>query len=384
MTGDFPSRTPGSPAAVSPHSDGAGTWVVTERLIQQWDTTGWTDYHRSTFEYNPDATLRELLSYWPAGGGWSASHKYSHLYDSAGRLTSYLQQMRDLGEWRNVSVDLYTYDEQGLRLDRILRTWSLDHWNDRWREEYSYDSAGRIEVQLNKDTSWNGWKDFSRSVHSYDDEGREIEVLGSIWKGGAWQPSGRTLVTYDPGGVFVRRLDQLYDSTGYVNAWSYTDSLGFDGTELGRTIERWDVVEWTKIGRSEYYYDTDGNNSEIRFYSWDGAVWGVNTRYLYTWQELATAVEDPSDPQAGYRLSQNYPNPFNPATTIAYALPARGHVRLSLFNMLGQEVAVLVDEEQEAGIRSVAFDATALPSGVYVYRIVAGEYSSQRRMVLIR
>jgi hypothetical protein len=85
-----------------------------------------------------------------------------------------------------------------------------------------------------------------------------------------------------------------------------------------------------------------------------------------------------------FMLEQNYPNPFNPSTTIQYALPARSHVNLSLFNTLGQQVAELVNEELEAGYHEVSFDAKNLPSGVYFYRIQAGTFVETKRLLLLR
>ncbi len=85
-----------------------------------------------------------------------------------------------------------------------------------------------------------------------------------------------------------------------------------------------------------------------------------------------------------YALEQNYPNPFNPVTTITYALPAAGHVTLSVYNTLGQVVAALVNESQEAGYRSVSFDAAGIPSGVYVYRITAGSFTDVKKMLLLK
>jgi hypothetical protein len=87
---------------------------------------------------------------------------------------------------------------------------------------------------------------------------------------------------------------------------------------------------------------------------------------------------------AAYALEQNYPNPFNPATEIRYAIPVGGHVRLSVFNLLGQEIAVLVDEVREAGYASVSFSSGTLPSGVYYYTISAGEFTDTKRMLLVR
>jgi len=83
-------------------------------------------------------------------------------------------------------------------------------------------------------------------------------------------------------------------------------------------------------------------------------------------------------------LLQNYPNPFNPTTTIRYALPERSAVRLTVFNTLGQRIATLVQGNQGAGYHEVRFDASGLASGVYLYRLQAGDYVQTRKLLLLR
>jgi hypothetical protein len=85
-----------------------------------------------------------------------------------------------------------------------------------------------------------------------------------------------------------------------------------------------------------------------------------------------------------YSLSQNYPNPFNPVTQINYQLPKAGNVRLSVFNALGQEIDVLVNESQNAGNHVTNWNASAFPSGVYVYKLESGSFISNKKMILIK
>ncbi len=100
---------------------------------------------------------------------------------------------------------------------------------------------------------------------------------------------------------------------------------------------------------------------------------------------LATSVdEEPTQPEA-FSLYQNYPNPFNPSTNISFNLPQAADVKLTVYNVLGQEVATLLNNKTlNSGTHTVAFDASALSSGMYIYRIEAGSFVSTKRMMLIK
>jgi photosystem II stability/assembly factor-like uncharacterized protein len=103
----------------------------------------------------------------------------------------------------------------------------------------------------------------------------------------------------------------------------------------------------------------------------NGGITIISEKDLYT---------TPND----FLLSQNYPNPFNPATTINYQLPQPGFATLKIYDVLGKEVATLVNEEQASGRYSVNFNAGGLASGVYIYRLTAGKYSASRKLILLK
>jgi hypothetical protein len=125
---------------------------------------------------------------------------------------------------------------------------------------------------------------------------------------------------------------------------------------------------------------------------------GTNGTYIFAgtssygvWKrplmEMITSVPSfASNMPHGISLAQNYPNPFNPTTSIGFRVSGLGSrwVRLAVYDLLGREVAVLVDEEKPPGNHEVQFDASKLSSGVYFYRMQAGIFAETRRMMLVK
>jgi hypothetical protein len=106
----------------------------------------------------------------------------------------------------------------------------------------------------------------------------------------------------------------------------------------------------------------------------------VATAYL----DVLTDVPGGEGGGGSFRLEQNFPNPFNPATSITYSLAHAADVRLTVHDILGREIALLVDRELPPGTHTTAFDASDLPSGVYLCRLAAGGFAASRRMLMLR
>ncbi len=108
-------------------------------------------------------------------------------------------------------------------------------------------------------------------------------------------------------------------------------------------------------------------------------AWCISLCFLTTVGGIQT-VEIPNY----YSLSQNYPNPFNPATQIKYTIPKAGNVVLRVYDVLGKEVKTLVNEKKEVGVYNIDFDASNLSSGIYFYRIEAGDFTAVKKMMLVK
>jgi hypothetical protein len=114
-----------------------------------------------------------------------------------------------------------------------------------------------------------------------------------------------------------------------------------------------------------------------------GGSWIFDDEYEVRNNDV-TGIETEKEIPGNYSLFQNYPNPFNPTTIIQYNVLSFGKVVLKVYDLLGREVATLVDKQQNAGQYSVFFNASRLSSGVYFYKIQAGSYTETKKMMLIK
>jgi hypothetical protein len=172
-------------------------------------------------------------------------------------------------------------------------------------------------------------------------------------------------------------------------SWTTATEVNNLGFEVQRKLEN---AEWKRIG----FVEGHGTSTEIQNYKYIDEISGIHARSLgYRLKqqnydgsyEYSDAVEVTNLAPTEYVLQQNYPNPFNPSTIIRYEIPDQGDnilVVLKLFDVLGNEVATLVNEEKDAGRYSVEFNASNLPSGIYFYRLRAGSFTETKKMILLR
>jgi hypothetical protein len=140
----------------------------------------------------------------------------------------------------------------------------------------------------------------------------------------------------------------------------------------------------TTLETTNYTFTDNDPSARVRYYRLKQSDLDGMVNYSdHIRVDLLTSVKENATPTA-YALSQAYPNPFNPTTTINYALPVSGQVRITVMNQLGQTVKTLFEGTRDAGYHQVTFDATGMASGVYFYHIQAGTFVATKKVVLIR
>ncbi|NCS90419.1 MAG: T9SS type A sorting domain-containing protein, partial [Ignavibacteria bacterium] len=167
-----------------------------------------------------------------------------------------------------------------------------------------------------------------------------------------------------------------------------TNSKGFEIERNMLTNGGKEISEWKKIG----FVSGNGTSTELNNYSFtDNSLASGNYSYrlkqidfdgsfAYYWLNETVEVSTPVE----FALLQNYPNPFNPVTKIKYAVSIRQYTTLKVYNILGREVATLVNEYQAAGNYEVKFDASNLSSGVYFYKLQSGNFVQTKKLLLMK
>jgi hypothetical protein len=145
--------------------------------------------------------------------------------------------------------------------------------------------------------------------------------------------------------------------------------------------------EWAKVG----FVEGHGNSNSSKEYSFTDIPQG-GTKFQYRLRQIDTdgkyeyssVISIDINTPTQFMLNQNYPNPFNPSTVISYSIPTSSYVSLQVFNVLGNLITTLVNQNQEAGNYKVNFDASELSNGVYFYRIQSSGFSSIKKMSVLK
>ncbi|MDP2300942.1 MAG: T9SS type A sorting domain-containing protein [Ignavibacteria bacterium] len=170
-------------------------------------------------------------------------------------------------------------------------------------------------------------------------------------------------------------------------SWKTATEINNYGFEIQKSEVRSLKSEWTKVG----FVNGNGNSNSAKEYNFTDK--SVSTgKYLYRLKQIdndgkyeySKEIEVDLGMPTEFLLEQNYPNPFNPSTSIKYSVVGSQNVILKVFNVIGKEVAVLVNEKKEPGTYTVDFSAANLASGTYLYRLQAGEFVQTKKMVILK
>lgn len=284
--------------------------------------------------------------------------------------------VEDLDEWYEIPeipMEVYENDDDPAGI--------LGHWTDHqasyklmWDEDNLYVLVMVIDDSLEAPEALDPWNRDNIELFLDGDNSKNDQETGYDDNDFQW----RYVYGSTPG-----------DAAGGPGDFAFYDTE--NGYNLEIQIPK-DTLKWTpenghEIGFEIACRDCDSGAPQINRRWWTENTFAWNTASVFGNAELVggtTALGDDHSQPESYDLGQNYPNPFNPTTTIAYSLDKAEQVRLVVYDLLGQEVSVLVDGFRTAGQHKVEFNGSNLPSGIYFYRMEAGSQVFTNKMMLIK
>jgi len=173
-----------------------------------------------------------------------------------------------------------------------------------------------------------------------------------------------------------RVYKKLTTSSGTITTYAFTTSTNYTDYDFTITNPRFGT------DGAEYWIVAVDNTNLL---SIDSEHRNATGQSFIQWKVVEDSEETVKNSAiTDYELYQNYPNPFNPNTTISYSIKKNGLTSLKVYDILGKEVATLVNENEAAGNYSVEFNAEQLPSGIYIYRLTSGNFTASKKLILMK
>lgn len=382
-----------------------GVWVISGKYTYTYDGSGHClteiseqvldslleNYNKNIYTYDDSGNLVEiLLGYWSYDfNDWLYDIKRIYAYDNSGNILTDLEESwADSTGWQNLYRYTHTYDNSGNCLTSLTEAWADNNWVNSYRYTGTYDNSGNNLSWAAEKWKDNNWINLDRFIYTYDNNTNCLSENYDMWYYDNWANYYRYINSYDN---FNNLLTSLYQQPEYI----------------GRL-----PVNWINGKKYNYTYDNTGRTIQAESFSWDNNSWAPFNGSLtilfdenmeeyhfsashldVTYTKISSVgVDEKNINSLSFRLEQNYPNPFNPTTRISFSIPesplSRGAggvlTSLKVYDILGNEVATLVNEYKAPGNYEVKFDGSSLSTGVYIYRLTAGSFTSTRKLMILK
>lgn len=361
----------------------SSTWVWTNKEYQ-WQNGSWKidfEYELKTSSLTQGQPIfLEAKGYAFMDSQWVTVVKVSYYYDRE-FLNEVLTEIAVAPDsFRYYDRVLYTYNAEGLPETEIFQTYEED-WVNSTKKSLSYDVAGNLIQVYIRQWEETEWVEQTRMDYEYF----ETNLINSEsifqYSEGTYFPWNKTVYQYNDSWQLT--LEDLYTGSGTnwvhtaVTLYSYNSNNLLDNSIYSYVIEG--GVQ--PVSRRKFTYE-NFLETEVREQSYLGGEWVDKHRELIYY--TVTSNNDLEPGTKVFTLENNYPNPFNPSTTIRFTLMESAEVSLKVYNVLGAEVAVVLNQYMPAGVHSVTFNAGELTSGVYFYTLTTGKFSVTKKMNLIK
>ena len=330
--------------------------MISSSIIEMWISENWITTDQSTISYDETNHTSTEISQ-GSFMGYSYNTKTTTTYDAYDNIISELIEENNGGNWVNSELTTYEYNSDNNKTSELISYWGS---NNNWQNEFAI-------------------------TYTYDNNKNRIMEESKMWAGSSWENDSKTSITFDSNNYMTLNLISFWDGNNWENYNRFSYNYSRDGRSFHGLSEYWDTQNWLLSEGEFHFFDTKGWYTE---YETHGQSYLFDGTEIDAYFAIVTNVKTDDLTISNFSLSQNYPNPFNPSTTIQFAIPKAGMVSLKVYNILGEEVAELINKEINAGLQSVKFDASSvrrgISSGIYFYKLQSGSFVESKKMILIK
>ncbi len=381
-----------------------GFFWLDEMISQSLQNNVWTNFERNSYSYDSQGNMALALFQIWNNNSWLVENQRTCQYDTNGNLLALFQDFWDGTTLRHDYRVFYTYDNHNNLISQLKETWLNNDWVYNSRLTWTYDSNNNQLTRLLEYFQSGSWKNHELHTWVYDNNSYCTSWTYQYTDGAVWINSEHEIYTNNSFGNLLNWNYYQWESNNWIllerGEFTYDNSQNM----LSKLFQYLDNGNWFDYARYNYTYDSHGNAVYGEFLrKSDGGSWYLDwgSIYLYynymtefntirTTKATATYLLNPTGINAensainDFYLNQNFPNPFNPETRITFSIKEGGFVTLSVFDILGNRIANLVEETKLQGNYTVSFNATEIPSGVYFYKLVCGDNVQVRKMVVLK
>lgn len=319
-------------------------------ILLDWNQSKWDSLVRIDYYYNSKGFLsRDILKEY-ISNGWINKRKTTNEYDSSNNLINMTEKSWVNNKWLNLYSIIEFYSTKNKKDSILFMTWNADKWKNFLKSTFYYNNESKTSLDSIVGKKWASvaWKNAIKRVYTlYDENNNSIEQVDKHWNAGSWENDSKSLYSYNEYNLIKGAVSKIWDGSNWVSG----------------------------IGVLYFNYD-------------DFFVGFITNGYTVHYSVITDVKNSNTANMQSLKLYQNYPNPFNPSTVIRYEIPKNSFVAIKVYNVLGKEVASLVNKFEPEGFHEINFNANNLSSGIYMYRIsVTNEtenFSIVKKMILAK
>ena len=361
------------------------------KVVQAWRDSAWVNKDKKINTYDDNGYLTQKDRYKYRDDEWSLRGMTVYENNDNGGPEIKTKQAYRNDAWINRYRTNFSYNDGGLLMSKVEQKWRQDEWRNKKETALIYEGDLCVNKTISK---WRDstWVDRVLKELFYNDNGDRDEKITYKWRDSTWTPRHRVIYSYNDNAALSEKLVYKWTDSTWVD--KARASVGYDDNQNPAQVllEKKDSTDaWVNMSLRENTYSENGLLTETVRSKWRDENWLPRKRYEYNYstdREVLSAGAPAALPKK-IVLSQAYPNPFNPATTISYRLLEANHVRVDIYDMVGNKVRTLVSQTQNAGTKSYQWNATndlgqSVSAGMYIYTIQAGDFIQSKKMVLLK